>query len=170
VITLPSVTFSETSLTSCDRIWRHPAGWPHSATGALGTGGHAAPSPVPYAQDPGNKPAPKDLTLATSCPTLPQGGKEAIARWLERNVGARMVLTDVFAKVRDTTPPGLSAYDNLPARRRRLAPAGTDRHPAKHDQSNGHPPASGPRRSRVLMRYDDVDCSVRSRTKERDFC
>lgn len=58
-----------------------------------------------------NKPAPKDLTLATSCPMLPQGGEEAIARWLERNVGARMVVIDVFAKVRGTTPPGLSAYD-----------------------------------------------------------
>ncbi|WP_431897354.1 AAA family ATPase [Nonomuraea sp. bgisy101] len=57
------------------------------------------------------KPAPKDLTLATSCPTLPQGGEQAIARWLERNVGARMVVIDVFAKVRGTTPPGLSAYD-----------------------------------------------------------
>ncbi|GAA3308623.1 AAA family ATPase [Nonomuraea dietziae] len=57
------------------------------------------------------KPAPKDLTLATSCPTLPQGGEEAIARWLERNVGARMVVVDVFAKVRGITPPGLSAYD-----------------------------------------------------------
>ncbi|SDM39655.1 AAA domain-containing protein [Nonomuraea maritima] len=30
------------------------------------------------------QPAPKDLTLATTCPTLPQGGDEAIARWLDR--------------------------------------------------------------------------------------
>ncbi|WP_109525006.1 AAA family ATPase [Nocardia aurea] len=59
----------------------------------------------------GNRPAPKDLTLATSCPTLPQGGEEAIANWLKRNVGARLVVIDVFAKVRGTTPPGLSAYD-----------------------------------------------------------
>ncbi|MEU6409649.1 AAA family ATPase [Microbispora sp. NPDC046933] len=58
-----------------------------------------------------NNPAPRDLTLATSCPTLPQGGEEAIARWLERNPGARMVVIDVFAKVRGTTAPGLSAYD-----------------------------------------------------------
>ncbi|GAA0950610.1 AAA family ATPase [Nonomuraea longicatena] len=57
------------------------------------------------------QPAPKDLTLATTCPTLPQGGEEAIARWLERHPGARMVVIDVFAKVRGTPPPGLSAYD-----------------------------------------------------------
>ncbi|GAA3472882.1 AAA family ATPase [Nonomuraea roseola] len=56
-------------------------------------------------------PAPAQLTLATSCPTLPSGGAEHIARWLERNVGARLVVIDVFAKVRGTTPPGLSAYD-----------------------------------------------------------
>ncbi|MEU7895557.1 AAA family ATPase [Nonomuraea sp. NPDC049152] len=56
-------------------------------------------------------PAPAQLTLATSCPTLPTGGAEHIARWLERNVGARLVVIDVFAKVRGTTPPGLSAYD-----------------------------------------------------------
>ncbi|MFC6081677.1 AAA family ATPase [Sphaerisporangium aureirubrum] len=56
-------------------------------------------------------PAPRDLTLATHCPTLPQGGEEAISRWLERNPGARMVVIDVFAKVRGLTPPGLSAYD-----------------------------------------------------------
>lgn len=59
----------------------------------------------------GGRPAPRDLTLATSCPTLPQGGEEAIARWLERNPSARMVVIDVFAKVRGTTAPGLSAYD-----------------------------------------------------------
>ncbi|MFI6603243.1 AAA family ATPase [Nonomuraea sp. NPDC050536] len=59
----------------------------------------------------GEQAAPRDLTLATSCPTLPQGGDDAIARWLERNPGARMVVIDVFAKVRGTTPPGLCAYD-----------------------------------------------------------
>ncbi|GAA1256344.1 hypothetical protein GCM10009677_03100 [Sphaerisporangium rubeum] len=59
----------------------------------------------------GGASAPRDLTLATTCPTLPQGGEEAIARWLERNVGARMVVIDVFAKVRGIAPPGLSAYD-----------------------------------------------------------
>lgn len=59
----------------------------------------------------GGKPAPRGLTLATACETLPRGGDKDIARWLERNSGARMVVIDVFAKVRGTTPPGLSAYD-----------------------------------------------------------
>ncbi|MDF5755432.1 AAA family ATPase [Spongiactinospora sp. TRM90649] len=59
----------------------------------------------------GGAAAPRGLTLATSCPPLPQGGDEAIARWLDRNPGARMVVIDVFAKVRGTTAPGLSAYD-----------------------------------------------------------
>ncbi|MEV0309354.1 AAA family ATPase [Nonomuraea fuscirosea] len=59
----------------------------------------------------GDKPAPRGLTLSTACDTLPRGGDQAIARWLERNPGARMVVIDVFAKIRGTTPPGLSAYD-----------------------------------------------------------
>ncbi|GAA1021483.1 hypothetical protein Aple_073590 [Acrocarpospora pleiomorpha] len=59
----------------------------------------------------GGQPAPEGLTLATSCPTLSQGGDESIGRWMERNPTARMVIIDVFAKIRGTTPPGLSAYD-----------------------------------------------------------
>jgi hypothetical protein len=55
--------------------------------------------------------APPDLTLVTACPTLPQGGDQAIARWLERNPGARLVVIDVFAKIRGTAPAGLSAYE-----------------------------------------------------------
>lgn len=56
-------------------------------------------------------PAPAGLTLATVCPPLPQGGTDAIASWLERNPDARMVVIDVFAKVRGNAPPGASAYD-----------------------------------------------------------
>ncbi|WTW96853.1 AAA family ATPase [Streptomycetaceae bacterium NBC_01309] len=56
-------------------------------------------------------PAPAGLTLATTCPPLPQGGTDAIASWLERNPDARMVVIDVFAKVRGNPPPGASAYD-----------------------------------------------------------
>ncbi len=55
--------------------------------------------------------APAGLTLVTACPTLPQGGEAAIARWLERNPDARMVVIDVFAKMRGPAPVGLSAYD-----------------------------------------------------------
>lgn len=56
-------------------------------------------------------PAPATLTLATTCPTLPAGGDAAIASWLDRNPSARMVVLDVFAKMRGTAPHGLSAYD-----------------------------------------------------------
>lgn len=59
----------------------------------------------------GTQQAPAGLTLATTCPPLPDGGDAAIARWLTRHPGARMVAIDVFAKMRGATPPGLSAYD-----------------------------------------------------------
>jgi AAA domain len=57
------------------------------------------------------QPAPSALTLATECPPLPQGGDEAIAAWLDRNRDARMVVIDVFAKLRGMSAPGMSAYD-----------------------------------------------------------
>src|SRR4051794_33072217 len=59
----------------------------------------------------GDRPAPAGLTLATSCPPLPQGGDEAIAAWIDRNRDARMVIIDVFAKLRGMSAPGMSAYD-----------------------------------------------------------
>jgi AAA domain len=68
--------------------------------------------------------APSGLTLVTSCPTLPDGGEQAIARWLERNPDARMVVIDVFAKMRGAPPAGLSAYDadyHAMSRAKRLA-------------------------------------------------
>jgi hypothetical protein len=55
--------------------------------------------------------APNSLTLATTCPPLPQGGDIAIAGWLDRNPTARLVVIDVFAKMRGAPPAGLSAYD-----------------------------------------------------------
>nr|WP_106128233.1 AAA family ATPase [Pseudosporangium ferrugineum] len=58
-----------------------------------------------------NRPAPAGLTLATECPPLPQGGDQAIAAWLDRNPDARMVIIDVFAKLRGNSAPGASAYD-----------------------------------------------------------
>jgi AAA domain len=57
------------------------------------------------------RPAPAGLTLATECPPLPQGGDQAIAAWLDRNPNARMVIIDVFAKLRGHAAPGASAYD-----------------------------------------------------------
>lgn len=54
---------------------------------------------------------PDGLTLSTACPPLPDGGAEAIAGWLDRNPGARLVIIDVFARVRGPVAPGTSAYD-----------------------------------------------------------
>ncbi|GLZ02435.1 AAA family ATPase [Actinoplanes sp. NBRC 103695] len=59
----------------------------------------------------GQRKAPAGLTLATECPPLPQGGDKAIAAWLDRNPDARMVIIDVFAKLRGNSAPGASAYD-----------------------------------------------------------
>ena len=59
----------------------------------------------------GGQPAPSALTLATACPVIGQGGDEAIAGWLDRNRDARMVVIDVFAKIRGTAPLGASAYE-----------------------------------------------------------
>ncbi|WP_419996356.1 AAA family ATPase [Streptomyces boninensis] len=59
----------------------------------------------------GGQQAPPGLMLATQCPPLPQGGNEAIANWLDRNPDARMVVIDVFAKMRGASPVGASAYD-----------------------------------------------------------
>jgi hypothetical protein len=57
------------------------------------------------------RPAPAGLTLATACPPIPQGGDEAIGAWLDANRDARMVIIDVFAKMRGMSSPGMSAYD-----------------------------------------------------------
>ena len=59
----------------------------------------------------GGRPAPGALTLATTCPALPDGGEQAIGSWLDRNLDARMVIIDVFAKMRGRSPAGMSAYD-----------------------------------------------------------
>ncbi|MFD8570914.1 AAA family ATPase [Streptomyces sp. NPDC059639] len=59
----------------------------------------------------GGQEAPAGLTLVTECPPFPQGGSEAIAGWLDRNPDARMVVIDVFAKMRGQSPQGVSAYD-----------------------------------------------------------
>ena len=58
-----------------------------------------------------DRPAPSTLTLATACPQIGQGGDEAIAGWLDRHQGARMVIIDVFAKIRGAAPVGASAYE-----------------------------------------------------------
>jgi hypothetical protein len=55
--------------------------------------------------------APAALELETTCPPLPQGGVHCIAAWLTEHPDARMVVIDVFAKVRGQAAPGASAYD-----------------------------------------------------------
>lgn len=58
------------------------------------------------------QPAPIGLTLDTYCPPLPAGGDLYIAGWLDENPDARLVVIDVFTKVRGTPPPGMnSAYE-----------------------------------------------------------
>ncbi len=53
-----------------------------------------------------------DLTLDTWCPTMTDGGGAYIAGWLEENPAARLVVIDVFTKVRGKPPPGASsAYE-----------------------------------------------------------
>jgi hypothetical protein len=59
----------------------------------------------------GDHPAPAGLTLVTQCPPLTSGGDVLIARWLDAHPGARLVVIDVFAKLRGAPPPGASAYD-----------------------------------------------------------
>jgi len=53
-----------------------------------------------------------DLTLDTWCPTFSEGGAAYITGWLEENPDARLVVIDVFTKVRGSPPPGAnSAYE-----------------------------------------------------------
>ncbi|WP_425560756.1 AAA family ATPase, partial [Luedemannella helvata] len=60
---------------------------------------------------PNGQRAPRDLHLVTECPPMTHGGDEAIAGWLDAHRNARMVVIDVFAKVRGQSPMGASAYD-----------------------------------------------------------
>ncbi|PPK90846.1 AAA domain-containing protein [Kineococcus xinjiangensis] len=55
--------------------------------------------------------APAGLQIATDWPPLPAGGDRAIATWLDAHPDARMVVLDVFAKMRGPSPQGMSAYD-----------------------------------------------------------
>jgi hypothetical protein len=59
----------------------------------------------------GGRPGPPGLTLSTTCPPLPEGGANAIADWLQRHPAARLVVIDVFAKVRGRAMSTVSAYD-----------------------------------------------------------
>jgi hypothetical protein len=56
-------------------------------------------------------PAPEDLTIVTECPRLDNGGAEMIDGWLTNHPRARLVVVDVFAKVRPAAAHGSNAYD-----------------------------------------------------------
>lgn len=55
--------------------------------------------------------APEDLTIVTECPRLDRGGAEMIDGWLTAHPSARLVVVDVFAKIRPAAAPGSNAYD-----------------------------------------------------------
>lgn len=58
----------------------------------------------------GNSPAPAGLTLATECPVMAAGGLDLIARWIGQQRNPRLVIVDVFEKIRGPAPIGESAY------------------------------------------------------------
>lgn len=59
----------------------------------------------------GGKPTPPGFDLHTSWPTMDRGGDAAIATWIERTNNPRLVVIDVFTKIRGMAQPGSSAYE-----------------------------------------------------------
>jgi len=58
----------------------------------------------------GDRPAPANLALVTSLPTLVET-VELIGDWLDSHPDARLVVIDVLAKIRPTAPTSMSAYE-----------------------------------------------------------
>jgi AAA domain-containing protein len=58
-----------------------------------------------------DRPPPASLTLGITCPPIPHGGDAYLVDWLDAHPDARLVVIDVFAKVRGNPPPGMAAYD-----------------------------------------------------------
>ncbi len=56
-------------------------------------------------------PAPERLTISTTCEPLARGGSERISGWLETHPGTRLVIVDVFARVRGRSSQQVSAYE-----------------------------------------------------------
>lgn len=56
-------------------------------------------------------PANDRLTLAIHCEPLTAGGSERVSAWLTEHPDARLVVVDVFARVRGAAPQNLSTYD-----------------------------------------------------------
>lgn len=59
----------------------------------------------------GDDPAPARLTLAVECEPVPAGGRERIAGWLDTHPDARLVVVDVFTKVRGQTSERANRYE-----------------------------------------------------------
>lgn len=53
---------------------------------------------------------PKGLVLATECPLMNQGGLDLIRRWIDQQTNPRLIIVDVFERIRGLTNPGESAY------------------------------------------------------------
>jgi len=60
----------------------------------------------------GRSPAPGRLTVANECPPLGAGGQERITTWLEGHPEARLIVIDVFARIRGQATPRASAYES----------------------------------------------------------
>jgi hypothetical protein len=56
------------------------------------------------------KPAPDALTLATQCPPISAGGLELIRQWLSGHQDARLIIIDVWAKIRGPVTSSGSVY------------------------------------------------------------
>jgi hypothetical protein len=54
--------------------------------------------------------APVNMMITLACPPLPDGGDIQIGRWLNEHPAARLVVVDVFARMRGPMPSG-NAYD-----------------------------------------------------------
>ncbi len=55
---------------------------------------------------------PERLTVSTTCSTLGNGGAEEIGGWLTAHPDARLVIVDVFARIRGRSGPQSSAYES----------------------------------------------------------
>jgi hypothetical protein len=56
--------------------------------------------------------APERLTLTTACETLYKGGQARISGWLDNHPDARLVIVDVFTKVRGHTDDKTNRYES----------------------------------------------------------
>ena len=60
----------------------------------------------------GDDPAPARLNLATECAALTDGGASRIGLWLDEHPDARLVIVDVFTKIRGTTAGNEGRYES----------------------------------------------------------